>query len=72
MKLYYYEYETTVFRDFWDTEYDLYMGFIVDSPIGLIRMEDEIVHEDIYPDLESVIRVINQYQPRNFHIVELK
>lgn len=72
MKLYYYTYETTVFRSFFDTEYDLYEGFLINTPLGLIRIEDGIVHEDLYSDLESLVKVINQFQPRNFDIVELK
>lgn len=71
MKLYYYTYETTVLRPFFDTEYDLYEGFLIDSPLGLVRLDDE-EESYMYGSIDEFKTRVSKYFPRNFDIVELK
>ena len=71
MKLYYFEYEPTVRTWFWDTEYHLYHGFLLETPLGVLEYfdEDEINN---WNNTEEFKAHINRFIPRNFHIVELE
>lgn len=71
MKLYYYTYETTVFRPFFDTEYDLEDGYLIEGPLGIIQVF-ESYEANVFEDIKDFKKHIQFRQPRNFGIVELK
>lgn len=71
MKLYYYEYETTVFRPFFDTEYDLKQGYLVESPLGVIQYFGESDTNE-FGSIDEFTSYVDRFLPRNLQIVELK
>lgn len=71
MKLYYYEYETSVFSSWEDCKMELQQGYLIWSPFGVAQHfdEDEVNN---FVHYEEFIQSISKHFPRNFQIVELK
>lgn len=73
MKLYYYEYETSVFLPFKDSGYELEQGFLIESPFGVIQYFDRDELNE-FDDLEAFKLHIKQFYPKDgvINIVELE
>lgn len=71
MKLYYYEYETTVFLPFSNPSYDLVQGFLLETPYGFLQMYDED-ESNMWPSAEDFNNHVKKFYPQNFQMVELK
>lgn len=71
MKLYYYEYETTVFNSFSNPDYELVQGYLQESPIGLLQFFDEDEF-NTWNNIDDFNISIEKYFPKNFKIQELK
>lgn len=72
MKLYYYEYETSVFSAWDEPKYYLYSGFLIDTPLGVIELSDEEYTNPLHETMEDFSKEVKKLFPRNFSMVELK
>jgi hypothetical protein len=71
MKLYYYEYKSTVLLSWDDTSYETYYGFLIESALGITQfyIEDEA---NVFESMEEFKQHVSRRQPKEFSIVELK
>ena len=71
MILYYYHFETTVNKPFWDTSYDFHEGFLMELPLGLVQFH---CHDECnqWDSMEDFKKSIEGYYPRDFQIIKLR
>jgi hypothetical protein len=72
MKLYYYEYETSVFSAWDDCRYYLYSGFLIETPLGIFDLTEEEYTNPLHENMDNFKTEIKKVLPKNFSIVELE